>query len=59
MKVGDLVRDKRLVIGMMGVIVEIVSWRNYPQKQTPFVLWSDGRCDPAMSALLEVISEGG
>jgi hypothetical protein len=57
-KVGDLVRDKRSVIGMMGVIVEIVSWR-HTENKTPFVLWSDGRCDPAMSSLLEVISEGG
>jgi len=53
-KVGDLVRDKRSVIGMMGVIVEIVSWR-HTENKTPFVLWSDGRYDPAMSSLLEAI----
>ena len=58
MNVGDLVRHKRSERGMMGVIVEIVSWRHTDNK-TPLVLWDDGRYSKCQPGLLEVISEGG
>jgi hypothetical protein len=56
MKVGDLVRHKHSDRGMMGVVVEIISWRHTKNK-TPFVLWDDGRYNKCQPGLLEVISE--
>jgi hypothetical protein len=56
MKVGDLVRHVYSVRGMVGIIVELVSWR-HTETKTPFVLWDDGGIRNVQWGLIEVISE--
>jgi hypothetical protein len=56
MKVGDLVRHVYSVRGMVGIIVELVSWR-HTETKTPFVLWDDGGIRRVQWGLIEVISE--
>jgi len=56
MKVGDLVRHIYPERGMIGIIVEIVSWR-HTESKTPFILWDDGRTAKIQPGLIEVINE--
>ena len=51
MKVGDMVKHVYSESGMLGVIVEIVTWQ-HTDNTTPFVLWSDGRISKCQWALL-------
>ena len=56
MKVGDLVRHIYSERGMMGVIVEIMSWR-HTESKTPFVLWDDGVIRKVQWGLIEAANE--
>ena len=57
MKVGDLVRLVHSPEGgMMGIIVELVSWQ-HTETKTPFVLWDDGGIRKVQWGLIELISE--
>ena len=57
MKVGDLVRLVHSPEGgMMGMIVEIVSWK-HTESKTPFILWDDGSISKIQWGLIEVISD--
>jgi len=55
-KVGDLVRHIYSERGMMGMIVEIVSWK-HTESKTPFILWDDGSISKIQWGLIEVISD--
>jgi hypothetical protein len=60
MKVGDMVKHAYSKRGMLGIIMEIVSWRHAETMVahlSPFVLWDDGRYEKCMAGLLEVINE--
>jgi len=56
MKVGDLVRHVYSKRGMIGIIVEIISWR-HTESKTPFVLWDDGQYEKVQWGLIEAVNE--
>ena len=57
MNVGDIVKHAYSEGGMLGIIVEIVTWR-HTENTTPFVLWTDGRVSKcAWPVLLPVESK--
>ena len=56
MKVGDLVRHIQSERGMLGIIVEIVSWA-HTESKTPFILWDDGRISKTQWGLIEAANE--
>jgi hypothetical protein len=56
MKVGDLVRHIYSERGMVGIIVEIVSWK-HTESKTPFILWDDGTIRKIQWGLIEVVNE--
>jgi hypothetical protein len=59
MKVGDLVKIVHSPDpGMMGIIVELVSWQ-HTETKTPFVLWGDGSIRKIQWGVIEVINESG
>jgi hypothetical protein len=55
-KVGDLVRHIYSERGMIGLIVNIVSWK-HTESKTPFVLWDDGKITKVQWGLIEIVSE--
>jgi len=55
-KVGDLVRHTYSERGMLGIIVEIVSWK-HTASRTPFILWDDGRIGKIQWGLIRAVNE--
>ena len=56
MKVGDLVRLVHTGRSMVGIIVELVSWR-HTETKTPFVLWDDGSIRKIQWGHIEAVNE--
>ena len=57
MKVGDLVRLVHSPEGgMMGIIVELVSWQ-HTETKTPFILWGDGSIRKIQWGHIEAVNE--
>lgn len=55
MKIGDIVRHAYSESGMLGVIVEIMTW-HHTDNTAPYVLWSDGRVSKCAWPLLLPVS---